>query len=150
MRKNSHSMKTVQSDSRCIVGIFAHPDDEVPACGLLRRSRDSGDRVHLICATRGGRNRNPHIVAGDNIAEIRTKEFERVCDTIGAEHSFLDLPDGGAGQWDALGAEKLLTEELTRIDPDIVIATEKIGTSHPDHLKISDLARVAFTSRCAS
>lgn len=134
------------AESRCIVAVFAHPDDEIPVCGLLRRTRDSGDRIHLICATRGGRNRNPHIVTGDDIAEIRTKEYERVCDAIGAEYSFLDLPDGGAAKWDELGAEKLLTDELVRIDADIVIAAEKIGTSHPDHLKISDLASVAFTN----
>lgn len=132
--------------SRSIVGVFAHPDDEIPICGMLRRARESGDRTHLICATRGGRNRNPHVVSGDDIAAIRTEEYQRVCNAIGADHSFLDLPDNGARRWDELGAEQRLIDEFVRIDPDIVIAVDRGGTSHPDHTKISDLTTRAFAN----
>ncbi|MBT3273955.1 MAG: PIG-L family deacetylase [Spirochaetales bacterium] len=132
--------------SRSIVGVFAHPDDEIPICGLLRRAQESGDHTHLICATRGGRNRNPHVVTCDDIVAIRTEEYQRVCSAIGADHSFLDLPDNGANQWDELDAEQRLINELVRIDPDIVIAVDRGGTSHPDHMKISDLTTSAFAN----
>jgi len=41
-------------DQRCLLAVYAHPDDESFAvAGVMRKYSDEGVRTALVCATRG-------------------------------------------------------------------------------------------------
>jgi len=133
---------------KTIVGVFAHPDDEVIASGLLYRAINCGIKVHLICATRGGAGKitNIELINSDNIKHIRTKEIEECCNILGVSTlNFLELEDGEAETWENANVENRLIEILNLINPDIVITFDSNGgNGHPDHKEISRLTSIAF------
>ncbi|HRX04212.1 MAG TPA: PIG-L family deacetylase, partial [Anaerolineae bacterium] len=46
-------MSQTYTSSHRIVGLFAHPDDELSVGGTLARYAAGGAQVTLVCATRG-------------------------------------------------------------------------------------------------
>src|SRR3712207_3858502 len=83
---------------RTILGIWAHPDDEVFASGgLMADAVRRGDRVVCLHLTRGeaGLYFRQAWPARD-LASVRTAELEACLSRLGVEEQrFLDLPDGG-------------------------------------------------------
>lgn len=134
--------------TKTIVGVFAHPDDEVIVSGLLYRAINCGIKVYLICATRGGAGkiRNKQLCNSINIKVIRTQEIEKSCNILGASSlEFLELEDGKAEDWKNANVEEQLIEIFSHINPDIVITFDSNGgNGHPDHKEISRLTTGAF------
>lgn len=126
---------------RTILGIWAHPDDEVfVSGGFMADAVRRGDRVVCLHATRGeaGLHYRQAWPAGE-LAQVRSAELEASLARLGVcEQRFLDLPDGGLClvSWDDMVAR--LHDELVEVDPDIIVTFGTDGfTGHPDHKAIA-------------
>jgi LmbE family N-acetylglucosaminyl deacetylase len=132
---------------RTILGIWAHPDDEVfTSGGFMADAVRRGDRVVCLHATRGEAGLYFRQVwpAGD-LAAVRSAELAASLARLGvSEQRFLDLPDGGLCRvpWDEVIA--LLHDELVDIDPDVIVTFGSDGyTGHPDHKALSSWVSTA-------
>ena len=126
---------------RTILGIWAHPDDEVFASGgLMADAVRRGDRVVCLHLTRGEAGLYYRRVwPAQELASVRAAELAASLGRLGvSEQRFLDLPDGGLhlAPWEDIVAN--LHDELADVDPDVVVTFGSDGfTGHPDHKAVS-------------
>lgn len=131
--------------SKTILGVFAHPDDEVMCSGLLMQSIEDGYEVHLISATSGGkgkfRNKKYKGPRHIEIKEVRSKEYKEVNKALcTSSHQILGYDDGQSDAWNEEQLIKDLLQAFMMIKPDYVITFPLNGLNgHPDHKKISKL-----------
>jgi len=137
------------SETKNVLAIFAHPDDEVLCgAGTLALCAQRGDRVSLLCATRGeyGPISNEALATRANLAEVRERELRQSCAALGiAALEFLDLPDAGVS-WAAYEHHTLhkLVHVIRRERPAMLISFGPDGIyGHPDHVAMSELATEA-------
>lgn len=126
---------------RTILGIWAHPDDEVfVSGGFMADAVRRGDRVVCLHATRGEaglyyRQAWPT----RELAAVRSAELDASLARLGVdEQRFLDLPDGGLClvPWEDMVAR--LHDELVEVDPDVVVTFGSDGfTGHRDHKAVA-------------
>ena len=132
---------------KTILGIWAHPDDEVfTSGGFMADAARSGDRVVCLHLTRGEAGlyyrqaRSPR-----DLAELRTDELAASLARLGvSEQRFLDLPDGGLSLvgWDEVIAR--LYDEIVDVDPDVILTFGNDGfTGHPDHKAVASWVSTA-------
>lgn len=135
------------TESKVILIVFAHPDDE-NAVGPLLVKYGKTDKVYLIIATDGRLGIKPGFPTGDSLVRLRQTESQCGCKTMGiASPIFLGFPNGfdtRNGVWSYLKQSKQLKEELTNrikeINPDFIITFGPDGdTGHSDHRMISDI-----------
>lgn len=148
---------------RTLMAIFAHPDDEVfGSGGTLARYASEGNRVVLVCATRGesGKMTDPEIGPVDDIGVLREGELGAACAALGIEApQLLDYHDSGRQERtrrddpqalmniDELELEAALLPLLGRFEPDLLLTFDPHGIyGHIDHLKIHRAATAAFWS----
>jgi LmbE family N-acetylglucosaminyl deacetylase len=146
---------------RCLLAIFAHPDDEsFGPGGTLALYARQGVEVHLICATRGEVGAAPpHLLDGHtDVAGLRESELRCAAGHLGLTGvHFLGYRDSGMpGSEDnrhpqALAAAPLeevaqrLVWYLRRLRPQVVITFDPIGGyRHPDHIAIHRATVMAF------
>jgi LmbE family N-acetylglucosaminyl deacetylase len=146
---------------RCLLAIFAHPDDEsFGPGGTLALYARQGVEVHLICATRGEVGAAPpHLLDGHtDVASLRESELRCAAGHLGLTGvHFLGYRDSGMpGSEDnrhpqALAAAPLeevaqrLVWYLRRLRPQVVITFDPIGGyRHPDHIAIHRATVMAF------
>lgn len=126
--------------NKVVLGIFAHPDDEVIISGFLLRAISLGADVHLITATAGeaGKIKNPKL-QGEKTKDLRTKEYNDACIYIGtSSHQLLDMKDGQGSNWDEQILANQLKDIIVELKPDYVITFPlNGGNGHPDHKKVS-------------
>ncbi|HEX2058965.1 MAG TPA: PIG-L family deacetylase [Actinomycetota bacterium] len=126
---------------RTILGIWAHPDDEVfTSGGLMADAVRRGDRVVCLHLTRGEAGLyHRQVWPARELAAVRTAELAASLAHLGvSEQRFLDLPDGGLWSvaWEDVVAR--LHDELVTVDPDVVVTFGSDGfTGHPDHKAVS-------------
>jgi LmbE family N-acetylglucosaminyl deacetylase len=126
---------------RTILGIWAHPDDEVFASGgLMADAVKRGDRVVCLHLTRGEAGLYYRQVwPARELASVRSAELAASLARLGvSEQRFLDLPDGGLClvAWEDIVAR--LHDELVDVDPDVIVTFGSDGfTGHPDHKAVS-------------
>ncbi|MEV0705940.1 PIG-L deacetylase family protein [Nocardia aurea] len=124
-----------------VLGIWAHPDDEVYLSGgLMAAARDSGRRVVCVTATRGEHGTaDPQRWPPARLARVRTAELRASLAALGVtEHHHLDLPDGdcAAAPFDAVVAR--LSAIAAEVRPEVVLTFGPDGfTGHPDHRIVS-------------
>lgn len=132
-----------------LLGIFAHPDDEVfCAGGTFARYAAEGAEVMVVSATRGdaGQIRDAAIATRRTLGAVRARELEESCRRLGVQRCVcLDYGDGTLRELDI----NILIEHITRImrtfRPDVVITFGEDGAyGHPDHIAIS----IATTRAC--
>lgn len=132
---------------RTILGIWAHPDDEVfTSGGLMADAVRRGDRVVCLHLTRGEAGLyHRQVWPARDLAAVRTAELETSLACLGVtEQRFLDLPDGGLClvAWDEVVAR--LHDELVDVDPDVIVTFGSDGfTGHPDHRALSSWVSTA-------
>jgi LmbE family N-acetylglucosaminyl deacetylase len=134
-----------------IVGIWAHPDDDIfLAAGLMATAVALGNRVVDVTATRGeGGSMDEERWPPETMAEVRTKELLRSLEILGVtEHRFLDGPVDVDMQahLDEAGAAQVraIVEE---IQPDTILTFGPDGmTGHQGHKDVSRWATEAFES----
>jgi LmbE family N-acetylglucosaminyl deacetylase len=136
-------------DMMRLLGITAHPDDEVGAFGgslLLYRSR--GVETYVICLTPGQAATNRGQAKSDEeLAEIRRAEFAASCKILQVtEAQILDYPDGALNRMDFFAVVGDLTRRVRMIKPHLILTMGPDGaiTGHPDHAMASIFATMAF------
>jgi len=126
---------------RTILGIWAHPDDEVfTSGGLMADAVRRGDRVVCLHLTRGEAGLYyRQVLPARELASVRSIELATSLARLGvSEQRFLDLPDGGLGllAWEDMVAR--LQYELIDVNPDVIVTFGSDGfTGHPDHQAVS-------------
>jgi LmbE family N-acetylglucosaminyl deacetylase len=132
-----------------ILGITAHPDDEVGAFGgtlLLYHSR--GVETFVICLTPGQAATNRGEARSDEeLAAIRRAEFAASCRILEVtEAQILDYPDGALSRTDFFAVVGDLTRRVREIKPHLILTMGPEGavTGHADHAMASVFATMAY------
>jgi LmbE family N-acetylglucosaminyl deacetylase len=134
--------------ARRLLGVFAHPDDEVfCAGGTMAQAVGAGAEVMIVSATRGerGQIRDPAAATRYTLGAVRERELRAAAAELGVQRvQVLAYPDGALPRHrSALGAA--LTDIMRQFDPDTVITFGADGGyGHPDHIVISELTTKAF------
>jgi LmbE family N-acetylglucosaminyl deacetylase len=134
--------------ARRLLGVFAHPDDEVfCAGGTMAQAAEAGAEVMIVSATRGerGQIRDPAAATRRTLGAVREAELYSAAAELGVQRvQVLAYPDGAvAHHRSALGAA--ITDIMRQFDPDTVITFGTDGGyGHPDHIAISGLTTKAF------
>jgi len=131
-------------NSRPILAIFAHPDDERVIGPLLSKLAREGRETHLVIATDGSKGVRDfaHIPAGAELAASRTKEAQCAANRLGVRQlHLLGLPDGGLASFDVLGKLRSgLAAIIDSVNPAVIITFgPEGGTGHPDHRLVGDV-----------
>jgi LmbE family N-acetylglucosaminyl deacetylase len=132
-----------------LLGIFAHPDDEVfCAGGTFARYAAEGAEVMVVSATRGdaGQIRDARIATRHSLGAVRARELQESCRRLGVQHcECLDYGDGTLRELDINILIEHITQIIRSFKPDVVITFGEDGAyGHPDHIAIS----VATTQAC--
>ncbi|MET0391184.1 MAG: PIG-L deacetylase family protein [Polyangiales bacterium] len=129
-----------------VLSVFAHPDDEVLcAAGTLALCASRGERVSLVCATRGeyGPIASDALATPETLASVRDEELHASCAALGVQDvELLGLPDAGV-DWAAAEQNSLrvLVERIRRSQPRLLITFGPDGLyGHPDHVAVGELA----------
>jgi LmbE family N-acetylglucosaminyl deacetylase len=136
------------SSARRLLGVFAHPDDEVfCAGGTMARAAEAGAEVMIVSATRGdqGQIRDPAAATRHTLGAVREGELRAAAAELGVQHvQVLTYPDGMLQHHgSSLGAA--IADIIRWFDPDTVITFGADGGyGHPDHIAISKLTTAAF------
>lgn len=135
--------------SERVLGVFAHPDDEVfVAGGTFAKYAAAGAEVMIVSATRGqaGQIRDARVATRKTLGQVREQELRTACAMLGVRHvACLDYMDGqlAAADRDALVAS--VVDVMREFRPTIVITFGEDGAyGHPDHVAISAATTHAF------
>lgn len=144
---------------RTLLAVFAHPDDEGGASGVMAQAAAAGARVVLACATRGevGEISDPSLATAETLGSVREQELRAACAILGVELRFLGYRDSGmAGtpdnndsrsylQADPEVATRQLVALIREIRPQVVITFDPTGGyGHPDHITVHRHTTAAF------
>ena len=141
-------MENGPGSARRLLGVFAHPDDEVfCAGGTIARAAEAGAEVMIVSATRGeqGQIRDPAAATRRTLGAVRERELCAAAAELGVQRvQVLAYPDGTLQHHrSSLGAA--IADIMRRFDPDTVITFGADGGyGHPDHVAISETATKAF------
>src|SRR3974377_252667 len=81
-----------------LLGIFAHPDDEVTMSGAMLKYSTLDIETGLVCATRGevGEIADPALATPENLGEVREGEMRAAAEVLGVHNLwFLGYRDSG-------------------------------------------------------
>jgi LmbE family N-acetylglucosaminyl deacetylase len=132
-----------------ILGIWAHPDDEVYLCGgLMAAARDAGQRVVCVTATLGEHGTpDPGRWPPARLARTRAWELRAALAVLGVtEHHMLGLPDGGCVDQPVETVVGRLVSIIDEVRPDTILTFGPDGmTGHSDHQVVSSWTTAAHT-----
>lgn len=131
-----------------VVGVFAHPDDEIfCAGGTMAKWAAAGTDIVVVSATRGeaGQIRDATTAVRRTLAQVREAELRRACATLGVRRvDVLDYHDGTLRDIDAAELAARVESILTEVDPEVVVTFGEDGAyGHPDHIAIGDATAAA-------
>jgi len=140
---------TAGDESRTLLAIFAHPDDETSVGPLLARYAREGVTVYLAIATDGQKGVREHagIPAGEELATKRAGEARGACKALGIEPPILiGLEDGAMGREENKAAfVKNVTRLFAELKPDVVVTWGPDGLSgHTDHRMVSAIVTEVY------
>jgi len=132
-----------------ILGIFAHPDDEVFVMGgTLAKYAAQGAEAMVLSATRGqaGQIRDASAATRHTLGATRERELGRACEILGVRRAVCgDFMDGGLKGADFDALIRLAADAIREFRPDVVITFGEDGAyGHPDHVTISAATTAAF------
>lgn len=136
-----------------ILGIFAHPDDEVfCAGGTFAKYADEGAYIKIISVTPGnaGQIRDANIATRRTLGAVRARELENSCKVMGVQEAECwDYGDGTLQQTDQVELIVKIEQAIRTFKPDIVITFGPDGGyGHPDHVAVSEATTVACFHCC--
>lgn len=143
-------MPVSSTNTRRILAVFAHPDDELSVGGALARYAAAGAAVTVVCATRGEAatiySPPEYGATAENLAEVRTRELECCCAALGVQDlRWLDWPDGGVAGIDRDEATAQVAGLLRAVRPQIVFThPDHGGYPHPDHIAVHQIVLAAW------
>jgi LmbE family N-acetylglucosaminyl deacetylase len=135
---------------RCILGVFAHPDDETScAGGTFSRYAQAGVDVYVATATRGELGMlgtHGQEVTREDLPRVREAELRTVLQLYGARPPILlgyrdrEVSDANADELTAT-----IAAVMAALMPDVVITFGPLGlTGHPDHVAVHRATVAAF------
>ena len=145
--------------TRCLLGVFAHPDDESFGPGAtLAVHAAAGVDVHVATMTDGmAGTPAPGFPHGEELASIRAEELREAVSILGGTSHHLSYRDSGfIGDprnddpdsfinVDAEGPVADLVRIIRHVRPDVVLTHHSTGGYfHPDHIRCHHLTREAF------
>ncbi len=138
----------MRDQERCLLAVFAHPDDESFGCGgTLARYAAEGCQVHLATATRGEAG---EIAAGvraspANIAEVREAELRCACSALGIQPPhLLGYIDGQLTIVHQGQAVAKLVRLIRELKPQVVLTFAPDGVyGHYDHIAVHRWTTIA-------
>ncbi len=136
------------SSARRLLGVFAHPDDEVfCAGGTMARAAEAGAEVMVVSAPRGerGQIRDARVATRRTLGAVREGELGAAAAELGVQRvQVLAYADGTLQHHrPPLGAA--IADIMRQFDPDTVITFGADGGyGHPDHVAMSELTTEAF------
>ena len=143
--------------SRVLLAVTAHPDDEVFMGPTLTRYAREGVKVYLAIATKGEKGANPFakIPAGDPLADSRRAEATCACKELGIEPPiFFNLNDGELGAMTSPLAKNIhavaddVQQRIDQLHPDVILTWgPEGGYGHPDHRLVSDAVTQVIQSQ---
>ena len=134
--------------ARRLLGVFAHPDDEVfCAGGTMAEAAMEGAEVMIVSATCGerGQIRDPAAATRRTLGAVREGELRAAAAELGVQHvQVLPYTDGTLQHHrSSLGAA--IAGIMRQFDPDAVVTFGTDGGyGHPDHIAISRQTTGAF------
>lgn len=129
-----------------ILGVWAHPDDEMYLSGgIMAAAADAGRRVVCVTATRGELGPTPDGVGPGELGTLREEELAKCLAVLGVtEHRWLDHPDTGCAAVPLDRAVEPLVALVREVRPDTVLTFGPDGmTGHPDHVAVGRWATEA-------
>ena len=128
-----------------VLGVFAHPDDEVVcAGGTLARYAADGAEVMVVSATHGeaGQILDPDAATRATLGRVREQEMRDACTRMGVQHvRCLDYHDGRLRVADRQGLTAEIAAIVEDFQPAVVITFGEDGAyGHPDHVVIGEVA----------
>jgi LmbE family N-acetylglucosaminyl deacetylase len=131
-----------------ILGVFAHPDDELSVAPALAKYAAAGSQVHLITITSGQvGDSKTDIPRGRALGEARERELACSAQKLGILPPIpLGFMDGDISGWRTLEAIRSRVRELAhQIRPEVIVTWGPDGLSgHPDHRVASSIATEIF------
>jgi LmbE family N-acetylglucosaminyl deacetylase len=129
---------------RPVVGVFAHPDDEVFAGGALATFAKERD-VYLVSITNGEAGINSSSKPQE-LGDLRQDELRNSAKALGIKDVFfLDFGDGELNNNLYSVVTDKLQEILEKLDPEIILTFEPRGVSgHMDHALTSSMTTYVF------
>lgn len=138
-------------ESRSVLGIFAHPDDEILVCGTLADAARRGCDVRTVTATRGERG-VPRGFTGTkaDLLRLREQELRGLGTRLGFRGQLLwDFPDSGLSTVPIETLRDSVRLAIHRFKPDLIVTLDSTAgfTGHVDHRRMGEavLAAVAMT-----
>jgi len=133
---------------RRILGVFAHPDDEVfCAGGTLARAVAEGAEAMVVSATRGeaGQIRDATLATRRSLGAVREQELRDACARLGVQHvRCLDHVDGTLSSVDRLTLAGEVARIVAEFAPQVIVTFGFDGLyGHPDHIAISEATTAA-------
>ncbi len=146
-----------------ILGLFAHPDDEILGPGGTFAHYDQqGARVETICTTRGeaGEISDPSLATKENLGQVREQEMLCSANALGIQKvHFLGYRDSGmdgtpenqhpSAYINASDEEvtSTIVKIIRELRPHILLTFEPYGGyGHPDHIAINKHTHLAYTA----
>ena len=128
-----------------VLGIVAHPDDEIGMAGTLKNHADRGDTVVLAWMTAG---ENTTMLKGspEEKAQIRKEQAKEVSALLQVKTRFLGFKDSEVPY--TMEASKKVAEFIRDVKPSTVITWNdywQTGAGHPDHRNTCYTVRDALT-----
>ena len=139
-----------------ILGVWAHPDDEVYlSAGVMRLALENGQRVVCITATAGEHGTDDPVTWP--AATLRTQRRQELHDGLAVlaagqlrtiEHHWLDHEDGRCAEADLERAAGRLRDLIESVEPDTILTFGPDGmTGHPDHRTVARWVSAALEGR---
>ena len=134
--------------ARRLLGVFAHPDDEVfCAGGTMAQAAEAGAEVMIVSVTRGerGQIRDPAAATRRTLGAVREAELYAAAAELGVQHvRVLAYPDGALARHRSALKVITVSGSNCRMIPVIAGPSADGGYGHPDHIAISGLTTQAF------
>ncbi|MDZ4381225.1 MAG: PIG-L family deacetylase [Parvibaculum sp.] len=131
-----------------LMTVFAHPDDEQLANGLITSARAGGVFVAQVTATRGEAGTQVPVVARQrDLGIVRHAEVLKNGFALGIdEQEVWDYPDGGLPEVPMEELVSRVAEAMARYRPDLVVTfwPASGATGHKDHMRIGLAAEQAI------
>ena len=138
------------NDELTLLGVFAHPDDELSMGGCLVLYASQGVRCVVACATRGdgadAQSSDPAIATREALGRARLEELACSCRTLGiAPPVLLGWQDGELDALDLEQAAGTVAQLLRDLRPQVVVTHgPEGGYGHPDHIAVSRIVTRAW------
>ena len=136
---------------RCILGVYAHPDDETTAsAALMKMYAARGVDIHVITATRGeqgGLGTGGRVLTREELPAVREREQRAVLQHQGVSNPpiYLGYRDQEVADADFGEAVGQVFEIMERVRPDVVVIFGPTGLSkHPDHIAMHHIGLESF------